>query len=118
IIDHTTYFYPNNYITRAEMAELIYRLMGSPEVTTSNVYFLDISNTQNNSAIRYCASQGWINGYPDNTFKPYNYMTRDEVVTMMCRVLNRKYGNMSQKFSDVKPSYWAYSYIQMASSYV
>lgn len=118
IIDHTTYFYPNNYITRAEMAELIYRLMGSPEVTTSNVYFLDISNTQNNSAIRYCASQGWINGYPDNTFKPYNYMTRDEVVTMMCRVLNRRYGNMSQMFSDVKPSYWAYSYIQMAASYV
>ncbi len=118
IIDRATYFYPNNYVTRAEMAEFIYRLMGSPEVTTSNVYFLDISNIQNNSAIRYCASQGWINGYPDNTFKPYNYMTRDEVVTMMCRVLNRTYGSMSQKYSDVKPGYWAYSYIHMASSYV
>ena len=118
IIDRTTYFYPNNYITRAEMVELIYRLSGSPEVTTSQVYFLDISNTQNNNAIRYCASQGWISGYPDNTFRPYNYMSRDEVVTMMCRVLNRTYGNMSQKFSDVSPSYWAYPYIQMASSYV
>ena len=118
IIDRTTYFYPNNYITRAEMVELIYRLSGSPEVTTSQVYFLDISNTQSNNAIRYCASQGWISGYPDNTFRPYNYMSRDEVVTMMCRVLNRTYGNMSQKFSDVSPSYWAYPYIQMASSYV
>ncbi len=118
IIDKTNYFYPNNYITRAEMTELIYRLAGSPQVTSSNVYFLDISNTQSNSAIRYCASQGWINGYPDNTFRPYNYMTRDEVVTMMCRVLNRTYGNMSQRFSDVSPSYWAYSYIQMACSYI
>lgn len=118
IIDKTTYFYPNNYITRGEMVELIYRMVGSPSITTSNVYFLDVANTQNNNAIRYCASKGWIDGYSDGTFRPYKYMTRDEVVAVMCRVTNRTYGSMAQKYKDVSPSYWAYSYIQMASSYI
>lgn len=118
IIDKDSYFYPNRYITRSEMVEMIYRLSGSPEVSTSKVYFRDVSNTSGNAAIIYAASQGWINGYSDQTFRPYQYMTRAEVVTMMCRVIGRNYGNMNQRYTDVKYNHWAYAYIQMASSYI
>ncbi len=118
IIDKDSYFYPNRYITRSEMVEMVYRLSGSPEVSTSTVYFRDVSNTSGNAAIIYAASQGWINGYSDQTFRPYQYMTRAEVVTMMCRVIGRNYGNMNQRYTDVKYNHWAYAYIQMASSYI
>lgn len=116
IIEKRTYFYPNNPVTRGEMVDMLYRLEGSPSVPTSSVYFSDISNTENTKAIRYAASQGWINGYSDGTFRQYNYMTRAEVAAVMCRVMDRRYGGSAyQRYSDVNESYWAYRYIQMVS---
>ena len=35
------------------------------------------------------AEYGWIRGYEDNTFKPDQFITRAEAMTMINRVLNR-----------------------------
>lgn len=118
IIDQTTYFYPDQYITRAALTEMLYRLSGSPSVSGSTSRFSDISGTSSSNAIRYATSAGWINGYPDGTFRPYAYITRSEVAAMMTRVLNRTSGGGSVSYKDVPYSYWAYRYIQLASSYV
>ena len=118
IIDRTTYFYPDQYITRGEMTEMLYRLSGSPSVSSSAARFSDISGTSNSDAIRYAASAGWINGYSDGTFRPYAYIVRSEVATIMTRVLNRTTGGGGVYYKDVPYSYWAYRYIQLASSYV
>lgn len=118
IIDRTTYFYPDQYITRGELTEMLYRLSGSPSVSSSATRFSDISGTSNSDAIRYAASAGWINGYSDGTFRPYAYIVRSEVATMMTRVLNRTTGGGGIYYKDVPYSYWAYRYIQLASSYV
>lgn len=118
IIDRTTYFYPDQYITRGELTEMLYRLSGSPSVSSSAIRFSDISGTSNSNAIRYAASAGWVNGYSDGTFRPYAYIARSEVATMMTRVLNRTTGGGGVYYKDVPYSYWAYRYIQLASSYV
>lgn len=118
IIDRTTYFYPDQYITRGELTEMLYRLSGSPSVSSSATRFSDISGSSNSDAIRYAASAGWINGYSDGTFRPYAYIVRSEVATMMTRVLNRTTGGGGVYYKDVLYSYWAYRYIQLASSYV
>lgn len=118
IIDRITYFYPDQYITRGELTEMLYRLSGSPSVSSSATRFSDISGTSNSDAIRYAASAGWINGYSDGTFRPYAYIVRSEVATMMTRVLNRTTGGGGIYYKDVPYSYWAYRYIQLASSYV
>lgn len=118
IIDRTSYFYPDQYITRGELTEMLYRLSGSPSVSGSATRFSDISGTSNSDAIRYAASAGWINGYSDGTFRPYAYIVRSEVATMMTRVLNRTTGGGGIYYKDVPYSYWAYRYIQLASSYV
>lgn len=118
IIDRTTYFYPDQYITRGELTEMLYRLSGSPSVSGSTTRFSDISGTSNSDAIRYAASAGWINGYSDGTFRPYAYIVRSEVATMMTRVLNRTTGGGGVYYKDVPYTYWAYRYIQLASSYV
>lgn len=118
IIDRTSYFYPDQYITRGQLTEMLYRLAGSPTVSSSATRFSDISGTSNSDAIRYAASAGWINGYSDGTFRPYAYIVRSEVATMMTRVLNRTTGGGGIYYKDVPYSYWAYRYIQLASSYV
>ena len=118
IIDQTTYFYPDQYITRGELTEMLYRLSGSPSVGSSVTRFSDVSGTSNSSAIRYATSAGWINGYPDGTFRPYAYIARSEVATMMTRGLNRSSGGGGISYKDVPYTYWAYRYIQLASSYV
>lgn len=118
IIDRTTYFYPDQYITRGEMTEMLYRLSGSPSVSGPSTRFSDISGTSNSDAIRYASSAGWINGYSDGTFRPYAYIARSEVAAMMTRVLNRTTGGGGVYYKDVPYSYWAYRYIQLASSSV
>lgn len=118
IIDQTTYFYPDQYITRGELTEMLYRLSGSPSVGSSVTRFSDVSGTSNSSAIRYATSAGWINGYPDGTFRPYAYIARSEVAAMMTRGLNRSSGGGGISYKDVPSTYWAYRYIQLASSYV
>ena len=114
----TTYFYPDQYITRGELTEMLYRLSGSPSVGSSATRFSDVSGTSNSSAIRYATSAGWINGYPDGTFRPYAYIARSEVAAMMTRGLNRSSGGGGISYKDVPYTYWAYRYIQLASSYV
>lgn len=118
ILDRTTYFYPNQYITRSDLTELLYRLSGSPSVSSSATRFSDISGISSSNAIRYAASSGWIDGYPDGTFRPYAYITRSEVAAMMTRVLNRTSGGSSITYTDVPYTHWAYRYIQLSSSYV
>lgn len=118
IIDQTSYFYPDTYITRAELTEMLYRLAGSPSVSSSAPSFNDIGNVSSSNAIRYAAYRGWVNGYEDGSFRPYAYIERSEVAALMTRVLGRTSGGISIYYSDVPYTHWAYRYIQLASSYV
>lgn len=118
IIDQTSYFYPDSYITRAELTEMLYRLSGSPSVSGSAISFNDIGNVPNSNAIRYAAYRGWVNGYDDGSFRPYANIERSEVATLMTRVLGRTSGGTTTYYTDVPYTHWAYRYIQLASSYV
>ncbi len=57
--------------------------------------------------------QPYVFGYPDNTFRPKNSVTRAEVATMFAKILdlNIEYPG-SQKFKDVSSDQWYYTYIQ------
>lgn len=71
------------------------------------------------SAINSWISSGYINGYPDGTFRPNNAISRAEFVT----IANKAFGFTSSQgisFNDVKPGYWAYSEIQkgVAAGYI
>lgn len=114
ILDSTTYFYPDQAITRGDFVDMIYRLMGSPTVSSSGPTFTDT----NNSAVRYAASRGWISGYSDGSFRPYNGLARSEAASLMTRLLGRTSGGTTVYYRDVPTTYWAYRAIQLASSYV
>jgi len=55
----------------------------------------------------------YIDGYPDNTFKPLGYLTRAEAAVIFSKILVNKMENKTytSKFSDVKSNDWYNNYV-------
>lgn len=78
-------------ITRIEMVRIISRadllMKGNKLSTTNKVTFNDVLSLNNEDLLllKHVLNKGLITGYTDNTFKPYNNMTRAEAATMIYR---------------------------------
>ncbi|MBQ1252356.1 MAG: S-layer homology domain-containing protein [Firmicutes bacterium] len=83
-------FKPNAPITRAEMATIAAKFDivtdSDVEVTKS---FSDIKGHWAEKYILRAASRGWVNGYPDGTFRPDRNITRAEAMKLVNYVLGR-----------------------------
>ena len=79
-------FYPNDFITRAEFAAIAARFdpSGNPE----GVFFSDIAGHWAEREIIIAANNGWVEGY-NGLFRPDDYITRAEAMTLVNRVLHR-----------------------------
>lgn len=80
-------FGPNDPITRAEFAAIAARF--DTRTANSTAGFSDIQGHWAVPEINKAAENGWVNGYPDNTFRPDNNITRAEAMALINRVLNR-----------------------------
>jgi len=80
-------FDPDSYITRAEFAAICARFDDS-EYETVHI-FTDIEGHWAEEDINEAAAHGWIGGYGDGTFRPDQYITRGEAMSLINRVLNR-----------------------------
>lgn len=113
------YFYPNDNISREDLAVWLYRLSGSPYVDPSTTVFLDVPiYTDIHDAVAYGHLHGWIDGYHDGTFRPNNPITRAETAKLINRVTNRtlKIAIAENTFSDVPAWHWAYLDILSAAN--
>lgn len=95
---------PGDPITRAEMAAIIARFGDFKE---GGKTFNDISGHWAQKYIELAASNGWINGNPDGTFKPNNYITRAETVAMINRVLDRQTKDVSDLLPVSQMTNWS-----------
>jgi len=80
-------FRPDNPISRAEFVVLVNRAFDFEAKVDLN--YKDIKGKEwfaEDVAIAKAA--GYITGYEDNTFRPYNSITRQEAAVMIARVLN------------------------------
>lgn len=113
-------FKPNNAITRAEFAAIASRFT-SVEYNGDGE-FNDIAGHWAEEAINRAAVTGWINGYDDGSFKPDQYITRAEAMTLINRILYRLVDgeeNLSAdmvKWIDNDPSAWYYENVQEATN--
>jgi hypothetical protein len=85
-------FKPNGTITRGELATIaarFARMRYGIEETNPNVSFSDIAGHWAEKDIKFAASIGWVNGYPDGTCRPNNNITRAEFMTLVNRMLER-----------------------------
>lgn len=95
---------PGDPITRAEMAAIIARFGDFKE---GGKTFNDISGHWAQKYIELAASNGWINGNPDGTFKPNNNITRAETVAMINRVLDRQTKDVSDLLPVAQMTNWS-----------
>lgn len=108
-------FKPNSPISRAEFAAIASRF--DQLKTGLSLPFNDVgADHWAYDVIASAANKGWVNGYPDGSFKPENKITRAEVVSTTNRMLNR-YADLAFAKShktelapmrDMDESHWAY----------
>ena len=84
-------FAPEEPLTRAALAESLYRLSGSPleaageeDNQDEELPFTDVAlDHPNFAAIRWAKKNGVVNGYPDGTFRPDASITREEIAVLL-----------------------------------
>jgi len=119
-------FRPDAFITRAEAATLLLRMLKvEPFHNLTVSSFRDVPATH--WALGYIESMqkyGLIKGYPDGTYKPGTHILRSEFTAIADRALGREISKSSQvtglgkdiRWPDVPTSHWAYLYILEAST--
>lgn len=103
-------FAPANSITRAEFITLVNKLLGFHE--KQQVTFDDVlTNDWFYEEVSKAMAAGYMLGYEDNTLRPDNPIKREEVSTVVCRLLNMNDGNDGSavfQFKDAESiSSWA-----------
>jgi hypothetical protein len=116
-------FRPNDYITRAEMSAILSRISSAIPLSAETLTaFPDVADDYwAKQYIEDAQNKGYIEGYPDGTFKPDNQTTRSEFVTTVNRLLGRKASIanvltfdgseylLAGYFVDLPESHWAYA---------
>lgn len=106
-------FRPDAAITRAEFAAMASRF-DKLENTDKNAFTDVAASHWAINSINSAAAKGWIGGYPDGTFRPNQYISRAEVVSIVNNMLEREIdaasiaGAQYKTFPDVAANHWAY----------
>lgn len=112
-------FRPDNKITRAEFAAIASRFTSL--VHEGESLFNDIAGHWAEQSINNAAITGWVNGYDDGSYRPENYITRAEAITLINRVLYRyiEEDDLHHEmitWEDNTPDKWYYTAIQEATN--
>ena len=78
-----TIFAPNSETTRAQFAQVLYRLAGTPSVDGQNTPFTDLKADWYRDAITWAYNNGIAGGTSKTTFSPDQVITRQQMVAMI-----------------------------------
>ncbi len=112
-------FKPNQSVNRAEFLKII--IEGSkiePNVSTPSP-FPDVDHNQwYGKYIKHAYASGWINGYPDGTFKPEQTINKVEALKILAKVQNWVLNPFinDQPFNDTPLNEWYIPYLAYAKS--
>lgn len=117
-----TDFSPNEKVSRAMAAMLLYRMAGQPDVSEGN-HFRDIPQGQwYADAVNWAAECGILQGVADGIFEPDSAVSREQLAECMYRFARHQEMNVEsaegvRSFSDEDEiSSWAINAIRWASS--
>lgn len=105
---------PNALISRAELVKIIVNSLGYSPVTNSKVKFADSAKIPEwvKELVNTAVDKGIIYGFEDNTFRPNNNCTRQEVIVMLMRALSLGQSEKPLNYKDSnKIAKWAYKYL-------
>lgn len=77
-----TEFSPNTRLTRGQVAQILYNLEGKPLVSKKTT-FTDVQGHWASGPIAWAEDAGVVAGYQNKTYRPENYVTREELAQML-----------------------------------
>ena len=78
-------FSPDAFLTRAMLVTVLYRMAGSPEISSANVFTDVPEGMWYTSAVIWGYENGIVKGTSATTFAPDNNITRQDMTVMLCR---------------------------------
>ena len=113
-------FKGDNPITRAEFVAIAARFKYNGLNSNGSMTFADVDETHwAYGPIKSAYNDGWIYGYPDNTFSPESFITRAEAVAIINRMLGWDEGAPSKPgkaFPDLDEGEWYYNGVMQAAN--
>lgn len=110
---------PDRKLTRGDVADIIYSLYGKPQSKLDTGVlgkFRDESSLREYAAaIAFCTQLEYVNGYPDNSFKPERLITRAEFLSMALKLRSLPPAEGDAPFADIE-GHWAQSALYTAYS--
>ena len=86
-------FNPDGTVTRGQLITMLWRIQGNPQADTSTKAFSDVAYGEYyGDAIRWARATKIVEGYGDNTFRPENPVTREDIALMVANFANRMDG--------------------------
>ena len=79
-------FGPDQVLKRGQATKILVSWQEVPLATTStgSSHFNDVDSSYQ-PYVDAAAAKGWIGGYPDGTFRPYNQLTREQMALVLIR---------------------------------
>lgn len=90
--DPGKFFHPNGVMRRAEIVTVLYRMEDKPETVYENRFPDVLDQEFYTKPVMWASSKDVkvVNGYADNTFGPADYITREQMATMLYRYAEYK----------------------------
>lgn len=108
---------PENRLTRSELVKMLVQCSYPNTPTPTSKPFRDIELGQWYSApIAYAKELGWVGGYSDSTFRPFQTITRAEAlkIILLAKFPDNDITAGTSTFSDVSSSLWYNRFISYA----
>ena len=103
-------FKPDNAITKAEFVQLVNNYFGFSGNEEKVADFSDINQAEwYSKAINEAVSRGYISGYADKTFKPNEFITRQEAISILAKILNIADEEIADKNEEYLKKYSDYA---------
>ena len=113
-------FAPNATLNRAMAVTILYRLEGSPAVTTDAGFNDVAAGTWYTDAVNWAAANNIVNGVEGNNFDPTGSLTREQMATILYRYAQYKgadvsaSGDLSGFVDSANVSSWATDAVKWA----
>lgn len=115
-------FYPARPVNRAEFLTMLYRATEKTSATVSTSCFSDVdASAWYATVVCDAVAEGYVNGYPDGSFRPEQSVNRVEALKMIYRlfgfavITGDEATEAAEDFTDVMPNGWYVGYV--TSSY-
>ena len=115
-----TEFGPDMALTRGMLVTILYRLEGTPAVTSANPFSDVAAGSYYAKAITWAASKGVVAGVGEGKFAPDAPLTREQLATIMFQYsalkgdANTERGSLVRFTDEQNVSSWAVEYVKWA----